>query len=142
MSKMNQKKDVNNLVNTMKISFLSKYLNRYLNMISKANQKVKFFIIGVLQTSLFIELNQPRKTFMVHVFWQILSIKGKLNFLQLEQYGTYSEQTYRNQYEQRFDFFAFNNLLIQGMVTAERVIAFDPSYIPKAGKSTYGKGKY
>jgi len=96
MSKMNQKKDVNNLVNTMKISFLSKYLNRYLNMISKANQKVKFFIIGVLQTSLFIELNQPRKTFMVHVFWQILSIKGKLNFLQLEQYGTYSEQTYRN----------------------------------------------
>lgn len=79
---------------------------------------------------------------MVHVLCQILSIKGKLNFLQLERYGTYSEQTYRNQYEQRFDFFTFNNLLIEGVVAAERIIAFDPSYIPKAGKSTYGKGKY
>ena len=130
------------MVNILKISILSKYSNKYLNMISKANQKVKCFILSVLQTSLFLELNQPRKTFMAHVFWQILSIKGKLNFLQLERYGTYSEQTYRNQYEQRFDFFAFNNLLIQGVVAAERIIAFDPSYIPKAGKSTYGKGKY
>jgi len=130
------------LVKTLKISNLSKYSNKYLNMISKANQKVKYFIMSVLQTSLFIGLNQPRKTFMAHIFWQILSIKGKLNFLQLERYGIYSEQTYRNQYEQRFDFFAFNNLLIQEVVAAERVIAFDPSYIPKAGKSTYGKGKY
>jgi len=28
------------------------------------------------------------------------------------------------------------------MVAAEPVIAFDPSYISKAGKSTYVKGKY
>ena len=39
-------------------------------------------------------------------------------------------------------FFAFNNLLIDGVAAAERIIAFDPSYISKAGKSTYGKGKY
>lgn len=109
-----------NLVNTLKISILSKYSNRYLNMISKANQKVKCFIISTLQSSLFTGLNQPRKTFMVHIFCQILSIKGKLNFLQLERYGTYSEQAYRNQYEQKFDFFTFNNLLIDGAVAAER----------------------
>ena len=96
----------------------------------------------MLQTSFFIGLNQPRKTFMIHVLCQILSIKCKLNFLQLERYGTYSEQTYRNQYEQKFDFFALDNLLIEGVVVAERIIAFDPSYIPKAGKSNYGNGKY
>ena len=79
---------------------------------------------------------------MVYVLCQILSIKGKLNFLQQERYGTYKEQTYRNQYEQKFDFFAFNNLLIDGVAAAERIIAFDPSYNSKAGKSTYGKGKY
>lgn len=98
--------------------------------------------MNILQSGLFIGLNQPRKTFIAHVLCQILSIKGKLNFLQLERYGTYCEQTYRNQYEQRFDFFAFNNLLIDGVAATERVIAFDPSYIPKAGKCTYGKGKY
>ena len=130
------------MVNTLKISILSKYSTKYLRMISKANQKVKYFIMSMLQLSSFTGLNKPRKTFIVNVLCQILSIKGKLNFLQLERYGTYSEQTYRNQYEQKFDFFTFNKLLIDQVASSERIIAFDPSYIPKAGKSTYGKGRY
>lgn len=130
------------LVKSLKISILSKYSTRYLNMISKANQKVKYFIMSVLQSSLFVGLNHPRKTFIADVLCQILSIKGKLNFLQLERYGTYCEQAYRNQYEQKFDFLAFNSLLADGLIATERAIAFDPSYIPKAGKHTYGKGKY
>ena len=85
------------MVNTLKISILSKYSTKYLRMISKANQKVKYFIMSMLQLSSFTGLNKPRKTFIVNVLCQILSIKGKLNFLQLERYGTYSEQTYRNQ---------------------------------------------
>jgi hypothetical protein len=32
--------------------------------------------------------------------------------------------------------------LINQVVSDERIIAFDPSYIPKAGKSTYGLGRY
>jgi hypothetical protein len=32
--------------------------------------------------------------------------------------------------------------LIKQTVSAETVIALDPGYIPKAGKSTYGRGRY
>ena len=130
------------MVKSLKISILSKYSTRYLNMISKANQKVKCFIMSVLQSDLFAMLNQPRKTFVANVLCQILSIKGKLNFLQLERYGTYCEQAYRNQYEKKFDFLTFNSLLADGVIAGQRAIAFDPSFIPKAGKGTYGKGKF
>ena len=41
-----------------------------------------------------------------------------------------------------FDFHSFNKQLINQVVSGERIIAFDPSYIPKVGKSTYGRGKY
>ena len=74
--------------------------------------------------------------------WHILSIKGKINFLQLGRFSSFGEQTFRNHFEKRFDFLAFNRQLINGVSKGERVVALDPSYIPKAGKSTYGRGKY
>jgi hypothetical protein len=52
------------------------------------------------------------------------------------------EQTYRNQFEKKFDFFEFNKQLINQVSSVERVVALEPSYIPKAGKSTFGRGKY
>jgi len=71
-----------------------------------------------------------------------LSIKGRINFLQLGRFSPLCEQTFRNHFEKEFDFFSFNKLLIKQTVSAETVIALDPSYIPKAGKSTYGRGRY
>jgi len=71
-----------------------------------------------------------------------LSIKGKINFLQLGRFSPYGEQTFRNQFEKKFDFFSFNGHLIKQTIPGERIIALDPSYIPKAGKSTYGRGRY
>jgi len=71
-----------------------------------------------------------------------LSIKGEIIFLQLERFAQFSEQTFRNHFEKRFDFFSFNKLLVDPICSEERVVAFDPSFIPKAGKSTYGRGKY
>lgn len=40
-----------------------------------------------------------------------LSIRGRINFLQLARYGKYKEQRYRQQFEKRFDFLAFNKEL-------------------------------
>ena len=71
-----------------------------------------------------------------------MSIKGRINFLQLGRFSTLCEQTYRNQFAKEFDFLSFNTQLINQTISDERVIAFDPSYIPKAGKSTYGRGRY
>jgi hypothetical protein len=111
-------------------------------MVSKVSNKVKLLIYNILGGNSFSELNKPRKDFIMSVLWHILSIKGKINFLQFGRFSSLGEQTFRNQFEKKFDFFAFNKQLINQVALGERVVALDPSYIPKAGKSTYGKGKY
>jgi hypothetical protein len=111
-------------------------------MIPKVGKVVKCLILSILDNSIFDKLNKPRKDFIVSVLWHILSIKGKINFLQFGRYSSYSEQTYRNQFEKKFDFFSFNEQLINQVARNERIVALDPSYIPKAGKATYGRGKY
>lgn len=111
-------------------------------MIPKVSKTIKCLIINILDNSVFDKLNKSRKDFIVNVLWHILSIKGKINFLQLGRFSPYSEQTYRNQFAKKFDFFSFNKLLIDQVASSERVVAFDPSYIPKAGKLTYGRGRY
>lgn len=83
-------------------------------------------------------LNKWRKDFIVEVFCLFLSIKGRINFLQLERYGDYGEQRYRQQFEQSFDFYEFNKQLIMASSGNKRAIAFDPSYISKSGKKTPG----
>ena len=108
----------------------------------KANQNVKQLIINILKTEVFSSLNKARKDFIFSVLWHILSIKGRINFLQLGRFSSYGEQTFRNQFEKEFDFFSFNGHLIKQCVPGERIVVFDPSYIPKAGKSTYGMGRY
>ena len=54
------------------------------------------------------------------------------------RYGRFSEQTYRNLFEnETFDWFAFNDSIISKHLTGRRkAIAIDPSYIPKSGKKT------
>ncbi len=111
-------------------------------MISRVKNNVKYLIFSILKTNSFSGLNKPRKDFIVCVLWHILSIKGKINFLQLGRFSGMGEQTFRNHFEKEFDFLAFNKELINQVAPSERVVALDPSYIPKAGKSTYGRGKY
>jgi hypothetical protein len=60
----------------------------------------------------------------------------------MEGYGTYSESTYRNNFEKEFDFETFNRINIEQHSSPERVVVFDPSYISKSGKHTFGTGKY
>ena len=111
-------------------------------MIPKANKSVNHLVYSMLETKVFKKLNKSRKVFIVSVLWHILSIKGRINFLQLGRFSTLCEQTYRNQFAKKFDFISFNTQLINQTISDERVIAFDPCYIPKAGKSTYGRGRY
>jgi hypothetical protein len=110
--------------------------------IPKVSNSVKCLIVSILENKVFDVLNKSRKDFIVSVLWHILSIKGRINFLQLGRFSTLCEQTFRNQFEIEFDFLSFNKELINQVVSDELIIAFDPSYIPKAGKSTYGRGRY
>lgn len=87
-------------------------------------------------------VNKWRYDFILEVFGLLLSIKGRVNFLQLERYGKHTEQRYRAQYEKRFDFLTFNNELIREHASNHLTIAFDPSYVSKSGKATPGLGWY
>lgn len=65
-----------------------------------------------------------------------------MNFLQLERFGKFGEQTFRNQFEEKFDFLEFNKILVKEHCGKDLAIAFDPSYISKSGKKTPGVGYF
>lgn len=80
--------------------------------------------------------------FLQETLGLFLSIKGRLNFLQLARFGRRSEQHYRNQFNQSFDFMTFNKELVLTHASDHLTIAFDPSYISKSGKATAGLGYF
>lgn len=75
---------------------------------------------------------------MIHLMPLLLTIRGRHNFENLSRYGSFHEATYRVRYEDEFAFERFNEALILSLPEEERIIAFDPSYLPKSGKHTPG----
>jgi hypothetical protein len=102
---------------------------------------VKVLIINTLDR-MSKKINKWRKDFLIETFMLFLSIKGRINFLQLSRFGHSSEQRFRQQFEKPFDFLKFNVELVQGHGSGKFAIAFDPSYINKSGKKTPGLGMY
>jgi len=86
--------------------------------------------------------NKCRKDFFCEVVILLLSIKGRVNFLQLGRYGNFKEQRYRQQFEKPFPWLDFNTELALSHGGSRFVIAFDPSYINKSGKKTPGVDWY
>jgi len=87
-------------------------------------------------------INQWRKTFLLETIFLFMSIRGRINFLQLARYGKYKEQRYRQQFEKPFDFLSFNKEFTLSQGSGHYAIAFDPSYVSKSGKKTPGVGWY
>ncbi|MCP4372363.1 MAG: transposase [Deltaproteobacteria bacterium] len=87
-------------------------------------------------------LSHVRKNFLAHIFVLFISLRGRINFLNMARYGTYSEKTYRTHFETSFDFFAFNKRSIEQTCSGHRIIAGDCSFIPKSGKKTPHLGKF
>jgi len=87
-------------------------------------------------------INQWRRDFLTETLILFISIRGRINFLQLARYGKYQEQRYRQQFEKPFDFLEFNKELTLSQGSGKFAIAFDPSYINKSGKKTPGVGWY
>lgn len=65
-------------------------------------------------------------------------MRGRHNFLNMCRYSEFNEGTFHNNYGKAFDFLEFNLLLSKAYSSAERISAFDPSYISKSGKYTPG----
>lgn len=71
-------------------------------------------------------------------------IPRKINYTQMEKYGTHTEKTYRQAHLEKINWLKFNLALMNRLYDAgQRIaIAIDPSYIPKSGKCTPWTGMY
>lgn len=82
------------------------------------------------------------KKFWKHFFKVMLTCRGRHNFENLARYSDLSETTIRNRFAKDFDFLNFNCQLHETLENEERIIAFDPSYLPKSGNKTAGVSKF
>jgi len=86
------------------------------------------------------KISKPQRTFLVTLFTAILTTRGKINFRNLSRFSEVSEETYSRHYAKPFEFMAFNREVIDEALgkESERIVAYDPSFITKSGKKTYG----
>lgn len=65
-----------------------------------------------------------------------------MNFRNRSRYSDLNEKTYSRQFARSFAYVRFNRRLLDGTIgiKSERIIGLDASFIPKAGKATYGLG--
>jgi len=83
-----------------------------------------------------------QRRFMIHLFPIWLAVRGRYNFTNLSRWGELGEDTYRHNFGRSFDWLAFNSALVSEQLDAQRIIAFDPCFVPKSGKHTAGLGYY
>lgn len=83
-----------------------------------------------------------QKDFFVQLVLTWLSLRGRYTFENLARQSLLSAVSYRKWFSKGFDFRAFNHLLLTEYTQKERLLAFDPSFISKSGKRTYGVGYF
>lgn len=83
-------------------------------------------------------MTKPQRKFLVLLFTTILALRGNVNFRNLSRYSNRSARTFTRQFDYAFDFIGLNRALIDHTVGRDRprLLAFDPCFIPKAGKHT------
>lgn len=89
-------------------------------------------------------ISKPQRKFLRTLFTTILVTRGKINFRNLSRHSDLCEHTYSRQFAKPFDFVQFNRHLIDETFgkESERILAFDPTFIPKAGKHTFGRDSF
>lgn len=87
-------------------------------------------------------VGKSQSKFFLHIYSLMFYLRGRYNFENMSRYGEKEEGYYRRWYQSSFDYLAFNTHLLEELPQEERIIALDPSYIPKSGKETEGLGTY
>lgn len=88
------------------------------------------------------EVKKPLAKFIIHILELWLGMQCRYVFSNMERWGKMSEKSYRNGFKKFFDWFEFNHELVKQQCGKEIIAVFDPSYIKKSGKQTYGLGMF
>jgi hypothetical protein len=91
-----------------------------------------------------LNISKPQKKFLITLFTTILVVRGKTNFRNLSRYSDLCEHTYSRNFSKSFDFASFNRQVIDETFAKEdeHILAFDQSFIPKAGSHTFGRDRF
>ena len=85
-------------------------------------------------------VKKPVTKFVIHIVELWLGMNCRYVFSNMERWGKMTEKSYRNWFSKFFDWFKFNYALVEQYCSEELVGVFDPSYIKKSSKYTYGHG--
>jgi Transposase DDE domain. len=88
------------------------------------------------------EVKKPVSKFIIHMVELWLGMNCRYVFSNMERWGKMTEKSYRNGFGKFFDWFQFNYALVRHHCSKEVIAVFDPSYIKKSGKHTYGMGMF
>jgi hypothetical protein len=88
------------------------------------------------------EVKKPIGKFIIHIMELWLGMNCRYVFSNMERWGKMREKSYRSCFKKFFDWFGFNYVLIKQYCSREIIAVFDPSYIKKSGKHTYGVGMF
>lgn len=87
-------------------------------------------------------VTKPVSKFIIHIMELWLGMNCRYVFTNMERWGSMTEKSYRHGFKKFFDWFSFNFHLVRKYGGKEIIAVFDPSYISKSGKQTYGLGMF
>jgi hypothetical protein len=84
------------------------------------------------------------RRFVGHLLELLLMLPGRATWRNLSRYSPYHEKTFGRWFAKNIDGVQVNQMaILQGVpVQHEQVLAFDPSFVPKSGKHTYGIARF
>lgn len=88
------------------------------------------------------KVKKPVSKFLIHTMELWLGMNCRYVFSNMERWGKMTEKSYRNSFRKFFDWFGFNYELVKQTCAKEIIAVFDPSFIKKSGKLTYGLGMF
>jgi hypothetical protein len=88
------------------------------------------------------EVKRPVAKFLIHIIGLWLGMNCRYVFSNMQRWGNRNEKSYRNGFKKFFDWFGFNLQILKQHGGKEIIAAFDPSFLKKSGKQTYGLGTF
>lgn len=87
-------------------------------------------------------VKKPVVKFLCWLLQQWLVLPWRHNFSTLARFGGYSERAIRDQFSKKLPFLSLFHQLFGFLLKKECIAVFDPTYISKSGKKTYGLDKF
>src|SRR3954451_22806654 len=88
------------------------------------------------------QLTKPQLKFFVWLVKRWWMLPVRYNFLSLSRYGGYSDRAIREQFAKPLPFVELFDALYRPLQQKECILAFDPTFLSKAGRHTPGVYKF